>query len=46
MYKFIKDMYVTSRERIKQKQIEMEDIQLQVVWDSYSGFGSMNLEKL
>ncbi|XP_047041767.1 uncharacterized protein LOC124645862 [Helicoverpa zea] len=30
MYKFIKDMYVTSRERIKQKQNEMEDIQLQI----------------
>ncbi|XP_026739460.1 uncharacterized protein LOC113502207 [Trichoplusia ni] len=30
MYRFIRDMYVTSRERIKQKQIEMEDIQLQI----------------
>ncbi|CAH0592577.1 unnamed protein product [Chrysodeixis includens] len=30
MFRFIRDMYVTSRERIKQKQIEMEDIQLQI----------------
>ncbi|CAH0695317.1 unnamed protein product [Spodoptera exigua] len=30
MYKFIRDMYVTSRERIKQKQNEIEDIQLQI----------------
>ncbi|XP_059050942.1 uncharacterized protein LOC131845830 [Achroia grisella] len=30
MYKFIKGIYITSRERIKQKQIELEDIQLQI----------------
>ncbi|KAM3967849.1 uncharacterized protein ACR2FA_011388 [Aphomia sociella] len=30
MYKFMKNIYVTSRERIKQKQIELEDIQLQI----------------
>lgn len=30
MYKFLKNIYITSRERIKQKQIELEDIQLQV----------------
>ncbi|XP_053619577.1 uncharacterized protein LOC128680442 [Plodia interpunctella] len=30
MYKFLKKIYITSRERIKQKQIEMEDIQLQI----------------
>ncbi|XP_075973513.1 uncharacterized protein LOC142974819 [Anticarsia gemmatalis] len=30
MYKFIKDMYLMSRERIKKKQSEMEDIQLQI----------------
>ncbi|XP_052758699.1 uncharacterized protein LOC128202428 [Galleria mellonella] len=30
MYKLIKRIYVTSRERIKQKQIELEDIQLQI----------------
>lgn len=36
MYKFIRDMYVTSRERIKQKQCEIEDIQLQVTCHLYS----------
>ncbi|XP_063822621.1 uncharacterized protein LOC135072575 isoform X2 [Ostrinia nubilalis] len=30
MYKFLKNIYITSRERIKQKQIELEDIQLQI----------------
>lgn len=40
MYRFIRDMYVTSRERIKQKQIEMEDIQLQVVSYEIFAFGN------
>ncbi|CAH0405309.1 unnamed protein product [Chilo suppressalis] len=30
MYKFLRNIYTTSRERIKQKQMEIEDIQLQI----------------
>ncbi|XP_026487912.1 uncharacterized protein LOC113394703 [Vanessa tameamea] len=30
MYKFIKNIYIDSRERLKQKEIELEDIRLQI----------------